>query len=697
MRLQAASAQPLLPAKLAVGAVDDPLERAADRVAHRAMQPRGGPLAAGVPRARSVALPEGAAHVLGSGGQPLDLATRGFFEPRFGSDFSSVRVHTDDHGAASARLLEALAYTVGDHVVFSKDQYEPTGLPGRRLLAHELAHVVQQRGSGAGPYVQRQPDTRPHGPGHGASGQPSSHGRVLFVQVERNADTITFVTEAGSLRYSLLTPTEVPVGNYRFSVAVRGNNLSLTAPGEASNYAPFRYRIAAGQPNPADLLRRQPHVDVMVIEGSGAGPSAGGGKSASGSEAADDSVRFQVQRLTPEQFRAITGLSADALPAGSLVSGSTLSPSAIAAESPTSRQNRDSPITGGGAGLIPGIGGAAALTRFPSYPIPPNATGIIWTQMGAGHLTEFGNVGGDMTARGFRYDLWMNLFPSLRETGLPGSFQNDFVFTLMPNQTIVYRSAERATAEAFAARLLGTRYDQTYRFPPRAGSGVSVCGSNCINVPANEVTAALGVRPEILTPQGPADILTAGRPRAGAPFEASQAGRGTAMREWLGQSDAYFADRGLTRMPVPAYTPAARGGVVFIKGGGTILMIYGAYRTGERIAHASDAELPKVVYEEAGSWAGGVIGSALGTAAAGAVLCAPSGPADLVCVVGGFAAGLLLGMAGSQAGSASGGAAVDWFSQSVAEAYRHQIEQQGDQFPAGSAGAIDSILGPPLF
>ena len=302
-----------------------------------------------------------------------------------------------------------------------------------------------------------------------------------------------------------------------------------------------------------------------------------------------------------------------------------------------------------------------------------------------------------MFARGFRYDLWMNLFPGLRETGLPGSFQNDFLFSLMPNQTIVYRSSDPAAAEAFAERLLSTRYDEVYQFPPRPGSGIEVCGKNCITAPAAEITEALGVRPEILTPTGPVDILQSGRPTAGAPFEASQAGRGTAVREWLGQDNAYFAQRGLARARVPLYTPAARGAVGFIKVGGAILMIYGAYRTAQRISQASDADRPKVVVEEAGSWVGGLIGSALGSAGAGAVFCLPAGPADFICVVAGFAGGLLFGALGSAGGAAAGGLFSDWINEAAAEAYRRSAEAKGDQFPPGSEGAVDFWLGPPLF
>jgi Domain of unknown function (DUF4157) len=86
---------------------------------------------------------------LRAAGQPLDLTTRRFMERRFGHDFSRVRVHTDACAAASAQAVGALAYTVGQNVVFGARQYAPHTFAGRRLLAHELAHVLQQGEQGS--------------------------------------------------------------------------------------------------------------------------------------------------------------------------------------------------------------------------------------------------------------------------------------------------------------------------------------------------------------------------------------------------------------------------------------------------------------------------------------------------------------------------------------------------------------------
>lgn len=78
-------------------------------------------------------------------GSELDSFTKQFMESRFGYDFNNVRIHTDERAARSARSINALAYTIGNDIVFGEDQYAPMTQEGQRLLAHELTHVVQQR------------------------------------------------------------------------------------------------------------------------------------------------------------------------------------------------------------------------------------------------------------------------------------------------------------------------------------------------------------------------------------------------------------------------------------------------------------------------------------------------------------------------------------------------------------------------
>jgi hypothetical protein len=122
--------------------------------------------------------------VLRSPGQPLDVRTRTYFETRFGHDFSGVRVHTDDRAAASAASIGASAYTTGIDIAFSTGRYDPASSSGRRLLAHELAHVVQQDSadhngaSSESAIVQRDTDSEAYRQGyqHGLKGDDPHPG-----------------------------------------------------------------------------------------------------------------------------------------------------------------------------------------------------------------------------------------------------------------------------------------------------------------------------------------------------------------------------------------------------------------------------------------------------------------------------------------------------------------------------------------
>ncbi len=102
--------------------------------------------AKGMPGATPQMTPAGQAQVnaLRGGGQPLPAPLRSFFEPRFGHDFRGVRVHADAAAATTAQAVRARAFTLGRDVVFGSGQYAPETESGRKLLAHELVHVVQQ-------------------------------------------------------------------------------------------------------------------------------------------------------------------------------------------------------------------------------------------------------------------------------------------------------------------------------------------------------------------------------------------------------------------------------------------------------------------------------------------------------------------------------------------------------------------------
>lgn len=143
-------------ASLRVGPVDDPLEREADRVANEVTQ--GGSArtlqrtcaceGSGQPcpecAESSNAAPQAAVDALTYSGRPIDRGVREAFEPRFGTSFENVRIHDDAQAASGADSVGARAYTVGNHIVFAAGEYQPHNSSGRRTLAHELTHVVQQ-------------------------------------------------------------------------------------------------------------------------------------------------------------------------------------------------------------------------------------------------------------------------------------------------------------------------------------------------------------------------------------------------------------------------------------------------------------------------------------------------------------------------------------------------------------------------
>ena len=150
--------------RLAIGVSNDSLEQEADRVADQALRTQEQFAVPGSLRIRrnawqategSNTAPASVDRVLASSGRPLEPALRQDMEQRFGHDFSRVRVHSDAASEASAWDVSANAYTVGYNIVFGSGQFDTRTQEGKRLLAHELAHVVQQRG--IAPFIQREP------------------------------------------------------------------------------------------------------------------------------------------------------------------------------------------------------------------------------------------------------------------------------------------------------------------------------------------------------------------------------------------------------------------------------------------------------------------------------------------------------------------------------------------------------------
>jgi len=172
---------------LSLGLSDESGEYDENRLAlhHRSINPDGSPT-----------VPSIVYEVLRSPGQPLDADTRTFMEPRFGYDFSRVRVHTDAKAAESARAVNALAYTVGTDVVFAAGRYTPATRTGQKLLGHELVHVLQQTKNGL--MLSRQFCT----PYRTRDEAQAVHAEALLLFIP--AITAVFGSEVGNLWHSYL-------------------------------------------------------------------------------------------------------------------------------------------------------------------------------------------------------------------------------------------------------------------------------------------------------------------------------------------------------------------------------------------------------------------------------------------------------------------------------------------------------------
>ncbi len=247
--------------------------------------------------------------VLRSSGAPLDPATRAFMEPRFGQDFSRVRVHTGARASESARAVDALAYTVGRDVVFKEGHYNPGDTRGRALLAHELAHVGQQQSAPvSGPlYIadsgspterlatdaasralntgqanvrpqQRTPARVARQPSGTAAQSPQAYtqsNHVNIIRVSCESNTIEFDTDSGVYVYEL-TECDIEDADYMAAVTIDGNNVNFSPPPDAPGAnARFPYRIKAGQPNPSTFLSGQSTVHIVTARLAAPAPATG--------------------------------------------------------------------------------------------------------------------------------------------------------------------------------------------------------------------------------------------------------------------------------------------------------------------------------------------------------------------------------------------------------------------------------------
>ena len=209
-------------------------------------------------------------------GRPLDADTRSFMEDRFGNDFSDVRVHDDTAAAASARDVDAEAYTVGQHIVFGDGHYQPQSESGRHLLAHELAHTVQQQGlqrSGtaarpleSGRYWQLEHEAD-RAADRAMSGAPLAAGALSRdgAGVQRNSPATRVATTTETKRFRKGTPSKT------VSLMVESaDNLMTVEPGSGSR-AVYRFDVLRVPPEKG-VLAKAVYADVTKLKVTFKGP-----------------------------------------------------------------------------------------------------------------------------------------------------------------------------------------------------------------------------------------------------------------------------------------------------------------------------------------------------------------------------------------------------------------------------------------
>lgn len=227
-------------AALSISQPDDPAEREAERVAEQVMRmsaaesPVDPGVAKGINRkgtsSQTVVLDEAEKQIqsVTAGGKPLSPATRSYFEPRFGRDFSDVRLHTGSKADEAARSINAEAFTHGTDMVFRGGMYNPGSKWGKELLAHELTHVVQQDDATARqPALHRQDDGETQtksksgtgAVGVAGVGQKASSG---LIKKYKDWSKTELARDIVAVQYdSLLTLQEARIESWRKNLAIK--------------------------------------------------------------------------------------------------------------------------------------------------------------------------------------------------------------------------------------------------------------------------------------------------------------------------------------------------------------------------------------------------------------------------------------------------------------------------------------------
>jgi hypothetical protein len=575
--------------------------------------------------------------VLSSSGQPLDAQTRAFMEPRFGHDFSGVRIHTNSQAALAADSVNAIAFTVGQHIAFGRNQYAPNTIGGKELVAHELAHVVQQASfarQSAGlsitdpsevAEVQAERAAEAISVGQlvtGLSvstptlarqdhGSASARGNVSLVELSCMSSTITFHTASGPQTY-LLSECDLTDGDYDAAVIVRDSQVQFDLGMQAAEGRRFSfgYDIEPGQPNPSTFFGSQTRVRVVARGTQGFGLDGGIGLQevpvifvAEPIDAADATAPAG-NGFSPSGAISGAGMSLHMLASGDL----TWMPQGDRASHVLSRRYW-SP-------LLPSRG-AIALDRLLDE-LPRDLAPRIEAELASGQrLSWMRGVG--QTGISFT-EAQLRSIPDLVRRFNAGQVLSSTEISLLAQVSELHVGGSTPGAP-FASY---TRPNYEIGFPRRYRVRVEIPRGNVLDVSQpNAVTRLWSQTPNIDEMEFMATANHEGR-----------------------------------IVSVERAAPSGRPGVLMrysgaIRWGGRILWVAGAAYSGYRVATAAPEERTVVAAEEVGSMAGGAAGSALVAAGCLALGAASGGVGLLVC-------GLLGGAIGAGVGSwAAGGLARD--------------------------------------
>jgi hypothetical protein len=253
-----------------------------------------------------------------SSGQPLDPVSRAFFEARFGEDFSLVRIHTGPDATKSARAIDALAYTSGEHIVFDSGQYAPHTQEGRKLIAHELTHTLQQDSSNgrSSPLARQKPSSRIQRQTNPAPPKPQTIPDTAQDQAVWRAKVDAAVRGQFGLTGSALTAANVHFSNEsQFAAQFAGKDLEdrlftiflnfgqdeLTVPGQILDHNNVSYRVL-GYRDPAGFwgAPEQDELRKFIQQGIQQGHFAGQSREID----VTTGQRFPVYRVPPKDLAA---------------------------------------------------------------------------------------------------------------------------------------------------------------------------------------------------------------------------------------------------------------------------------------------------------------------------------------------------------------------------------------------------------